>query len=290
MSQRSTFGAIVCFVAMAILRTDGAINWYGPQCRLNATRRTDQFSITELNELLDRHNYARAGVRAASMPVLRWNYALSDVAAAWASSCSRSPQPFAERTNKGGFAQVGQVVVPSYSGIQSAMDELLQSGPHWSNSPSPGSCSLPLPGACSAYTQIVWAATTDVGCSASSCAGQGGAVFTCAYGPAGNVVGRVPYVDGDPPDGCQLSAGPQPKTADPVWKKALYGLLGTLGVCGVLMGYFVQGGGGGGCCGGQSEKARRNTKFEASREGAENLVGGGDSPRRLSPRGRADSV
>ena len=42
------------------------------------------------------------------------------------------------------------------------------------------------------FTQVVWKGTTDVGCGAAWCGGQGGTpgwYLVCQYFPAGNVVG-----------------------------------------------------------------------------------------------------
>ena len=45
---------------------------------------------------------------------------------------------------------------------------------------------------CGHYTQIVWAATEDVGCGTSVCPSLG-QVWVCNYQPAGNVEGQRPY-------------------------------------------------------------------------------------------------
>ena len=56
--------------------------------------------------------------------------------------------------------------------------------PSWTNS-----CS----GICGHYTQVVWAASLELGCGLSSCPGLAyGSTIVCNYGPGGNDGGR-PY-------------------------------------------------------------------------------------------------
>jgi len=45
---------------------------------------------------------------------------------------------------------------------------------------------------CNHYTQVVWRATTEIGCAKSFCSNQG-QIWVCHYRPFGNVIGRRPY-------------------------------------------------------------------------------------------------
>ncbi len=46
---------------------------------------------------------------------------------------------------------------------------------------------------CGHYTQIIWEATTEVGCGRASIGTQGSSVIVCQYNPPGNIAGELPY-------------------------------------------------------------------------------------------------
>ncbi len=46
---------------------------------------------------------------------------------------------------------------------------------------------------CGHYTQMVWRASTKVGCAIAVCEDSKEQIWVCQYQPAGNVVGRKPY-------------------------------------------------------------------------------------------------
>jgi pathogenesis-related protein 1 len=46
---------------------------------------------------------------------------------------------------------------------------------------------------CGHYTQVVWRATTAVGCARVVCDNSAGVFIVCSYNPPGNVIGQSPY-------------------------------------------------------------------------------------------------
>ncbi|CAL5067214.1 unnamed protein product [Urochloa decumbens] len=54
------------------------------------------------------------------------------------------------------------------------------------------SCSAPAGQSCGHYTQVVWRASTAIGCARVVC-NNGGVFITCNYNPPGNFIGQSPY-------------------------------------------------------------------------------------------------
>ncbi|EEE60683.1 hypothetical protein OsJ_14158 [Oryza sativa Japonica Group] len=56
-----------------------------------------------------------------------------------------------------------------------------------------GRCAAPPGRTCGAYTQVVWRATTQLGCARRTCRNGVDTVAVCDYYPPGNIVGQRPY-------------------------------------------------------------------------------------------------
>lgn len=137
------------------------------------------------------HNAVRASV-GASLPVLQWSIDLGGAARAWADQCTWGPDPALAGANLGqnlAWAPIGttppKAVVDAWAAEAASYD------------PAANTCSA---ATCAHYTQIVWRATTSLGCGIAACPGpapDGSAgeweYAVCAYSPRGNVEGEKPY-------------------------------------------------------------------------------------------------
>jgi uncharacterized protein YkwD len=146
--------------------------------------------------MLDAHNAARARARPSpqpALPPLAWSEQAARRAEAWAAGCTYAhnpePQGFGENlaaSTAGGYS-VAEVVG---LWVDEARDYDLAR-----NRCAPGKV-------CGHYTQVVWRATTQVGCARKLCRTNnpfGGRkdlpweLWVCNYAPQGNIIGRKPY-------------------------------------------------------------------------------------------------
>jgi hypothetical protein len=147
---------------------------------------------------LDPMNKARADVGEAP---LRWDPIAAQVAQSWANRCAFMHDPgasddYASRGGAGGLGENIAAGAPSQSvgdAVASWIGEKADYD-HATNTCAQGK-------SCGHYTQIVWAATTGVGCAHVSCTTDSpfGSSFpswdfsVCDYSPPGNFVGQPPY-------------------------------------------------------------------------------------------------
>lgn len=151
------------------------------------------------------HNAVRAGtfpgvpLRPAPsppLPPLRWSAAAAAAALAQASACV-----YAHGSGRGADGTPrGENLAASTPGRWSTPAAVVAEwASEWADyAPARRGCA---PGrACGHYTQLVWRATTAVGCARATCrvnAPFGGAptwdFYVCQYEPPGNVIGQRPY-------------------------------------------------------------------------------------------------
>lgn len=147
---------------------------------------------TEQQEWVTAHNAVRAAVSnpvpATSLPDVTWNQSAANLASDWAARCDfmhRDPNTLGENIFASTNSRTPTQVVNSWAAEKANYT-------YATNSCAVGQ-------ACGHYTQIVWRASTGIGCATQTCTtgspfGSGAWSFTvCNYAPAGNIVGQRPY-------------------------------------------------------------------------------------------------
>ncbi|ETI37271.1 hypothetical protein F441_16563 [Phytophthora nicotianae CJ01A1] len=173
--------AVISFLAVAVM-----------------TVRADSFSAEDQAIWIDRYNYFRTtGLpwSAGDMRRIGWSSDLATSAASTASKCSA--------TSAAGV----NVYQSSSANSSSIIDEAIQ---QWVVETSmstlktlaqPGASGVDVgTGTYNSYSQVLWAATTSVGCATASC--SGGEMVVCEYSPAGNDGSSPWYVHADTASDC----------------------------------------------------------------------------------------
>jgi uncharacterized protein YkwD len=138
------------------------------------------------------HNAVRAGVGVGPMT---WDPEVAAIAQAWANQCIDQEAPLGLIDHNAGRSDgypeyVGENIYGS-SGAASGTDAVAL----WASEAedydyATNTCA----GICGHYTQVVWAASTKLGCGISSCPGLTyGNSVVCNYAPGGNYGGQRPY-------------------------------------------------------------------------------------------------
>ncbi|KZT74693.1 PR-1-like protein [Daedalea quercina L-15889] len=136
-------------------------------------------SQSDIDEYLNDHNTARAQYGAAP---LTWNDTLAAAAQQWANGC-------VFQHSGGTLGPYGENLAAG-TGDEYGIDQAIQS---WTNESSQYNPNSP---EASHFTQVVWKATTQVGCAEQDCNGifpasYGEAhYYVCEYYPQGNVIGE----------------------------------------------------------------------------------------------------
>lgn len=153
--------------------------------------------------ILAAHNQARTAVGVGN---LKWSSSLQQKAEQWAASLKTQNNCQMKHSGPGEnlFWASAKKTATSKDASgnwiwQSAVQDVKEadavaswvSEKQWYSYPT-NACSAPADKACGHYTQVVWKATTEVGCGKAICADKT-QVWVCNYAPAGNVVGQKPY-------------------------------------------------------------------------------------------------
>jgi len=172
-------------------------------------------TVEDKTYLLNRHNTYRrlvatghgyvAGRTAANMNYLEWNEGLAATAQKHAEDCTGpSHDKEANRLVGTTFATVGQNMMDCSRTMDcagAAMANFAVEGKGFSYSKVKNSDSCDetknVAGTCGHYLQLIWAATSYVGCGYSKCTGKGKyARLVCNYGEAGVYKFKEPFITG----------------------------------------------------------------------------------------------
>ena len=171
---------------------------------------------TEQAAMLTAHNNERTNTGPGEAP-LAWSTGLATYAQAWAQALATQDQALAHRDqspNRADFTinnplYPGQSLGENIFGSTSPDDGTLGAAAvtSWISEKqfynyaaddgngaagSPPGCTAPDGSSCGHYTQVVWSATTMVGCGKATSA-SGWTFVVCNYYPAGNFIGQKPY-------------------------------------------------------------------------------------------------
>lgn len=147
---------------------------------------SDDSTSAEINEVaqefLETHNKYRAEVGIAD---LAWSDELAASATAWAEQLADNSCDFSHSTgNYGENLWKGTAGAFAVEDVVDSWGSEKQHYTHSDNSCVDGEV-------CGHYTQIVWEATTQVGCGTATCDGYD--IWVCQYTPQGNILGQKPY-------------------------------------------------------------------------------------------------
>lgn len=148
-----------------------------------------------VDAMLAAHNAVRARAMPApspALPLLTWSEAAASKATAWAQGCRFEHNPgLGNAFGENLFAGSGPARSPA--AVVNAWESERADYELSANRCAPGK-------QCGHYTQLVWRASTGVGCASQTCSANspfgGSAPWTlvvCDYAPPGNFVGQRPY-------------------------------------------------------------------------------------------------
>lgn len=155
-------------------------------------------------EMVAAHDAVRAGASPAPsppLPPLSWGESAAATAQAWADGCAYAHNPRLRELSLG--ENIAATAPPGRRSATEIVGLWASEAPFYDLASNTCDAANPAneAGTCGHYTQLVWRATTVVGCAKRTCTTGSpfGADFpdwdywVCDYAPPGNVVGRRPY-------------------------------------------------------------------------------------------------
>lgn len=151
---------------------------------------------TEQSAMVAEHNKLRAAENAG-LPNLKWSSSLASTAQSWANTlkgkgCALEHSKgsgFGENIYWGGPMMYGDGTTKA---TDTKSKDVVGSWYSEKANYTLGTNTCAAGKTCGHYTQVVWKATTDVGCGQATC-DDNSQVWVCNYSPAGNMAGEKPY-------------------------------------------------------------------------------------------------
>jgi pathogenesis-related protein 1 len=151
-----------------------------PRARPIATRDAETGKLAGLTAA---HNRLRAEVHVGP---LSWSNEIGRWASAWAQQLAAHGCQLAHRP--AGADRYGENIFWSSDAVTSSAVVAQWAAERASYHHAGNRCD----GVCGHFTQMVWRASTKLGCGMASCPG-GGEIWVCNYDPPGNMMGESPY-------------------------------------------------------------------------------------------------
>lgn len=150
---------------------------------VNKEKTGSNYTQTEANEMVERHNYHRALV---GVNHVKWSNEVAEYAQKWANHLANSSCDL-EHSTAGKYGEnlfwgYGQVYTPTY-----VADAWASEKKDWKG----GKITMRNYARAGHYTQMIWHSTTEIGCGKATCA-NGSEIVVCSYNPPGNVIGQKP--------------------------------------------------------------------------------------------------
>jgi pathogenesis-related protein 1 len=162
---------------------------------INLAQAATALTASQQTEMITAHSKWRTAV---GIPALTWSNTLADTAQAWADSLKAKQ---ACKPVHSGAAGLGEnlfwasALMYSNGTTQAQAVTSTQVTDSWGNESKDYTYATNTCAAgkvCGHYTQVVWKATTQVGCGKALCA-DNTQIWVCNYTPQGNFVGQKPY-------------------------------------------------------------------------------------------------
>lgn len=163
-------------------------------------------TAAEKQQILTSHNNARKSVTGNTggpLPAMIWDNTLATAAQKWANTlagrCNGSQDHSGTKYGETLFSSWTSDAAAPPAPVTKALGFWVGEKQYYTysktNCPASSVCGTCRKFPCTHYTQMVWRATTRVGCARATCKapGKNWTIWVCNYTPAGNIAGQPPY-------------------------------------------------------------------------------------------------